>query len=154
MNFVRIQGFPKYVIHPCGTILRIWKNKTIEKKHSKNITGYIRVCLSKNGKQNNFYIHRLVAIHFIKNDDPENKIHIDHIDAIRDNNKIENLEWVTQSENNKRMRLAHPPEEITKGCIEKKKYGWCWRYYIKGKPKSKHMKNLKDLEKYRDDILK
>ena len=153
MNFVRIEGYTKYVIHPCGTILRLLKNKTKVMKYHKDKDGYMIACLSENNKQKSFKVHRLLALHFIHNDDPENKIHIDHNDTIRDNNKIENLEWVTQVENNKRSRLANPPAEITKGGIYKKKNGWSWQYFMKGKRKSKQMKNLKDIEKYRDDIL-
>ena len=154
MNFVRIEGFPKYVIHPCGTILKIWKNKTTEMKTHKNTYGYIKVPLTNNGKNYSRRVHRLLAIQFIHNDDPDNKIEIDHIDDIRDNNKIENLEWVTHVENIKRRNLVNPPAEITKGGICKRKNIWIWRYYVKGKQKSKTMKNLKDLEKYRDDIIR
>ena len=153
MNFVRIEGYPKYVIHPCGTILSIFKNHTREKKPCKNKDGYVLVSLTNNGKPKSFYVHRLVALHFIKNDDPENKIEIDHFDNIRHNNKIENLEWVTHVENNKRRDLVNPPAEITKGSIYKRYNSWVWGYYMKAKKKTKQMKNLKDLEKYRDDIL-
>tara|TARA_R110000744_G_scaffold155552_1_gene270894 strand:- start:33 stop:524 length:492 start_codon:yes stop_codon:yes gene_type:complete len=154
MNFVRIEGYSKYVIHPCGTILRIFKNHTRELKHLKDRDGYMKLCLSENNKQKDFRVHRLLGLHFIKNDDPENKIEIDHNDDIRDNNKIENLEWVTPSENLRRRKFKDRTAEITKGGIRKTKYAWRWQYLMKGKSKSKNMKNLKDLEKYRDDILK
>ena len=51
MNFVRITNYPDYVIHPCGTILRICKSKTTELKHSKMKKGYMRVHLYKNGEK-------------------------------------------------------------------------------------------------------
>lgn len=44
------------------------------------------------------YVHRMVAETFIPN--PENKPQVDHIDTNRFNNRIDNLRWVTQSENN------------------------------------------------------
>lgn len=63
----------------------------------RNHTCYHRVTLSKNGKTERFQVHRLVAKAFIPN--PENKPHINHKDFNGTNNCVENLEWVTHSEN-------------------------------------------------------
>ena len=154
MNFVRVNGFPKYAIHPAGTILKIWKNKTKERKHCKTKDGYIYVRLTNNnGKTKKCYVHRLLALHFIPNDDPEKNIHIDHLDAVRDNNKLGNLEWVSQAENNRRMMLKRPPAEITQGGIIKHRNSWLWQYYMKGKHKAKQMKSKEDLLKFRKEIL-
>lgn len=60
-------------------------------------TGYCIVTLSKNAVCKKLRVHRLVAIAFI--DNPENKQYIDHINTIRTDNRIENLRWVTRSEN-------------------------------------------------------
>ena len=154
MNFVRVDDFPNYVIHPIGTVLRICKskNKTKEMKHTKKKDGYIQISLSNNGKQKHFRVHRLLALHFIPN--PENKPCIDHIDAVRDNNSLSNLEWVTIAENNRRRSLNHPVDIITKGCISKRKNGYQWEYCMKGKRKSKQMKSKQSLEKFRDETLK
>lgn len=62
-----------------------------------NGAGYKNLHLYKEGKQSTKYIHRLVAQAFIPN--PENKSQVHHIDHDRSNNRVDNLEWVTPSEN-------------------------------------------------------
>lgn len=59
--------------------------------------GYKYISLSKNGKTVTYRTHRLVAIAFIPN--PENKSYINHINGIKHDCRVENLEWVTPSEN-------------------------------------------------------
>ena len=59
--------------------------------------GYVRVMLHKEGVIKRFLIHRLVAKAFIPN--PENKPQINHINRIKNDNIVENLEWCTQKEN-------------------------------------------------------
>ena len=152
MNFVRINGFPAYVIHPCGTILRIRKDKTTLLKHTKNQEGYIRICLYKNGKRSCFYLHRLLALHFIPN--PENKPCVDHIRGKHMGNALDNLRWVTQSENLLGFRSNRGVfAKITKGCIYKTKNSWQWQYQMSGKRKTKNMKSKEKLEKFRKEKL-
>lgn len=76
---------------------------------------YVYVTLSKNGVGRPYCIHRLKAIAFIPN--PENKPEVNHIDGNKLNNDLENLEWVTKSE---QAIHAHklgltPPPPIMKG---------------------------------------
>lgn len=59
--------------------------------------GYYSVQLRKNVKKSIFYVHRLVAEHFIDKIDGKNIIN--HIDENKLNNNVENLEWCTNSEN-------------------------------------------------------
>ena len=149
MNFEKIKGYP-YVIHPCGTIIRLYKNHTKEMKPHKTKKGYMRIPLRKNGKAKNFLLHRLVALQFIPN--PENKLTVDHINRIRDDNRVINLRWATYKEQQENA-IRQPPRKITPGCISKTKSGYQWYYRIKGKVKTKTMKNKEDLIKYRDKIL-
>lgn len=67
-------------------------------KPSNNGHGYLKISLiDVNKKSKNFYIHRLVAQHFL--DNLENKPQVNHINGIKSDNRVENLEWVTISEN-------------------------------------------------------
>ena len=153
MNFVRINGFPSYVIHPCGTIIRLYKNgNTKELKHNKTPFGYRSVWLCKNGKHKHFLVHRLLGIAFIPN--PENKPQIDHENGVRDDNSLENLSWVTGSENMRSFRSNRGVfAKITKGGISKKGNSWQWQYRIDGKSKTKTMKSKEKLEKFRKEKL-
>ena len=64
---------------------------------SLNRTGYLRVCLVKNGKRKDHLLHRLVAEAFLPN--PDNLPQVDHINGDKRDNRLENLQWVTRSEN-------------------------------------------------------
>lgn len=59
--------------------------------------GYYVVYLYKDKEVSNFLVSRLVATAFIPN--PDNKPFVDHIDTNKSNNKVNNLRWVTASEN-------------------------------------------------------
>lgn len=60
-------------------------------------TGYVVFDLRKGGKKRHFKAHRLVAEAFI--DKKEGKDFVDHINRDRKDNRVENLRWVTRSEN-------------------------------------------------------
>lgn len=89
----KIVGFETYSISSEGRIRNDKRNKS--KIATLNKYGYYSSSFS--GK--NFLIHRLVAQAFISN--PDNKLIVNHIDGNKINNKVENLEWVSSSENSK-----------------------------------------------------
>ncbi len=72
------------------------------RKASVNNAGYHYMAFREDGKQKNFYIHRLVAETFIPN--PDGKPFVNHIDGDKSNNSADNLEWVTVTENNRHAR--------------------------------------------------
>ena len=60
--------------------------------------GYLRCALSKNNILSTFKVHRLVAEHFIKNDNPSYN-QVNHKNGIKTDNRVENLEWCNNSMN-------------------------------------------------------
>lgn len=86
-----------YQIGSCGNI-RNKNNGRINVPFDRNRTGYIRAILfDGNGGKKRYFVHRLVAKAFIPN--PENKPMVNHKDGDKTNNCVENLEFVTASEN-------------------------------------------------------
>jgi hypothetical protein len=71
------------------------KGKILKPKIDKY--GYQVITLSKNGIRKSYTIHQLVAKAFIPN--PKNKKTINHKDGNKLNNKVDNLEWATEKEN-------------------------------------------------------
>ena len=75
--------------------LKSWKEIVLKPNLSNKWYLYINLC--KNSGYKTYQIHRLVAETLIENS--ENKPQVNHINWIRDDNRLENLEWCTRSEN-------------------------------------------------------
>lgn len=94
-----------YQVSNLGNVKRIGSFRGVNKKYLNNYNlnpldngkGYLRVKLTKNNISKRYMLHRIIAEAFIKNVD--NKPFINHINSNRKDNRIENLEWCTQSEN-------------------------------------------------------
>ena len=111
-----IANYPGYEVSNQGRVKHIkpktrWPaNYILNPRPDKD--GYPRCDLSKNGKAQHFHVHRLVASAFLQNPSAPN-LQINHIDGDKSNNILENLEWVTPSENTKhafRIGLNKPPK--------------------------------------------
>ena len=90
-----IEGFEDYTININGKIFSKRTNIFLKTRIDKD--GYTMVVLSKKGIKKNISIHRLLAMSFIPN--PENKPQVNHINGVKSDNRLDNLEWVTASEN-------------------------------------------------------
>jgi hypothetical protein len=90
-----INGFEDYMIDRDGNIMGARLKRLM--KPQNNGDGYLNIALWKDKKPKKYLIHRLLALQFIPN--PDNLPLIDHIDRDRQNNNLENLRWVTRSQN-------------------------------------------------------
>ena len=98
-----IKGYEgKYQVSNIGNVKSLNYNHTHKEKILKlgkadSFFKYCTVDLFKDGKHNRHFVHRLVAQEFIPN--PNNLPQVNHKDGNKLNNKVTNLEWITQSEN-------------------------------------------------------
>ena len=96
----KIIGFQNYEVSNIGNVKNTNFKRTGKErlmKPTKNSSGYLLLSLFKNGKRNRFQVHSLVAKNFIVN--IENKKCVNHINGIKTDNRLINLEWNTHSEN-------------------------------------------------------
>lgn len=89
-----------YEVSSCGSVRRTENQRIL--KSFLNHKGYPHVVMHKNGKAYSKTIHRLVAEAFIPN--PDNLPQVNHIDANKENNTVDNLEWISGLDN---MRHAY-----------------------------------------------
>ena len=95
-----IKGYEgKYAVTKSGKVWSYPKTKRLYGKILKptNTTGYSQLSLCINGKRKVFTVHRIVAQTFIPN--KKNKPEVNHINGIKADNRVENLEWCTHKEN-------------------------------------------------------
>lgn len=133
----RIKGHEDYMIDTNGVV---YTKRGKPFKTSLNPRGYEIVTLMKNGTPCSYSVHRLVLMQFDPCDKADD-LQVNHIDGVHNNNKLENLEWVTPQEN-----MFHAKEVL------KKKIGKSRSKPIAGKTKLgaivKEFDSLSDAARY------
>ena len=134
----QIKGYENYTITETGEVFNTDTNRAL--KGSIGEGGYKYYRLSKDGKKKMFYAHRLVAEAFL--DNPKNLPVVNHKDGNKLNNCIENLEWVSYSENSKHAHannLIAPAraktyyKEDLPGELWKQYYNWPYSFSSYGR---------------------
>ena len=97
--FIQCKVNPNYSVNEEGIVINNQTEKVMA--HHRHRNGYRKLLLPIQGKMKHQFVHRLVAQAFIPN--PQNKPFVNHIDGVRDNNHLSNLEWVTPAENYNHM---------------------------------------------------
>ena len=100
-HFLNISGYDNYQVSNFGRVRNCTTGKIL--KPSDGTGGYLKVTLFKDKKPKNHRIHILVANEFIEK--PDGKNCVDHIDKNRLNNIVENLRWVSSSENSRNRSM-------------------------------------------------
>ena len=95
-NFGRVRSLPRVTTRRDGTV-QTWRGKIMGQ--TMNSSGYLTVRLSDdaNERRSRPLVHRLVCEAFIPN--PNNLPFVNHKNARRNDNRLENLEWITQRDN-------------------------------------------------------
>ena len=98
MTWKSIKGYEDYEISDTGLVRSLkYGKKRILSPRKNGRTGYLWVVLYKDGKYKCLYVHRIVAEAFIPN--PLGLETVNHRDENKLNNRVENLEWMTQGDN-------------------------------------------------------
>ena len=117
MKLRKISDYEDYFVCDDGSIYSAKNGKFKKLKPWVDSKGvYLMVSLCKNGTIRKFLVHRLVALAFIKNDDPEVKDTIDHIDGNTRNNSVDNLQWLSQRDNTVKGFKTRPVVRNYKTC--------------------------------------
>ena len=134
----KINSYDNYLIDENGNVFN-----TLTKKYLKGSIGehgYKYYRLSKNNKKTLFYAHRLVAEYYIPN--PNSYPVVNHRDGDKLNNNINNLEWVTYSENTKHWKenniIKRQPTEYYKEDLPQEEWKEYLNYYVSSLGRIRH----------------
>ena len=146
MEWFNIPNFDCYEINKIGQVRHKGSGDILKPSIVEN--GYCNITLRSYGKSFHTSIHRLLGKIFIPN--PENKPCIDHINRNKQDNRLENLRWVTISENGHNVLLKKNNISFLN-----KKYNGSYQFQktVNGKKYSKCFKTYEEAEEYRNEFI-
>jgi hypothetical protein len=132
-NLGNVKSLERFAKHHHGD-LRIVREKILSKNPVNR--GYLSVKLSKNGKKKKGIIHQLVAMAFLGHVPNGNIMVVDHINNVNTDNRLENLQIITNRENTSKDRKGGTSQYIGV-CWKKREKRWVSNISI-----NKKLKNL------------
>ena len=110
VNEVPLRDYPDYLVNIDGEIRRIGARRVMKGRINRN--GYRQYTFTKNGESSTKEAHRLILLSFhpISN---YKEMYINHKNGIKDDNRLENLEWATRSDNTKHSYRKGLQKKVT-----------------------------------------
>ncbi len=97
--FKNITEFPNYQVSNTGRVKSLKFGKELIMKLNRSPQGYFIIALRKNNKYVMKNVHQLVAMAFLNHTPCGHKLVVDHINEVRGDNRVENLQIITHREN-------------------------------------------------------
>ena len=146
-SWLPIQGYEEYQVSDFGRVKR--GGRILEPYRGNR---YLQVGLWKNGVEKTKLIHRLVALAFLPN--PESKPTVNHLNEIKHDNRLENLDWETRS---KQILWSPPPVGASGHRYIRMNESGTYSVHIRRNNKEIYYKSfalLEEAKKARDEFLK
>ena len=140
-----IQDFPEYEVSNLGRVKGVKKNIILSSQETKG--GYLIYRFYQNKKRHQRYLHRILAEAFLPKIEGKNTI--DHINQNKKDNRLENLRWADQTEQN----LNKPDRTEYRNIYLTYKNTYAVIISRYNKRHSKTFKTLEEAIQYRDMVL-
>ena len=138
--FKEVNDYPEYQVSNFGNVKSLKYGKELILKLGESSNGYLYVGLSEDKIRKTLAVHKLVAIAFLNHEPLGYKITVDHIDNDKHNNRLYNLQLISQRENISKYHYSKKTSSkyLNVSWIKKHKR---WRVAIRIKGKSIHVGN-------------